>query len=477
MADEIKKSIKIEVDGKDLTALANSIDLFNAKFKNTIIDVNGNTTTLMTNLADSINFLKTSLDQYETNASNKALNRLNIYKQIETVYKAMKDLDPIHDTKVKESAEAINKSINKSTEAYSKQLSDISFLGTLFKPGQAFTMPTLSSITSGAYETIRQSQGARISYLEKVKSSYDPRIEELSKKENLTEAEKTQLSQLQGERSQADAAFQAAKSASVWTAIIASIVQTLIKGVQKTVETFSEISGITLSIKKNFDETVSTSKDLLQSALTANQATSLFSDAASRTRQLIYGLSASQSYAMGQTMSMLGMKSEEDLLFMNSTQAELFNEFMRKYEGFYSKLESSGTLESIQEMQLEFKLMRQEIAMDLLEWLSKNKDTILGAAKSWLKVSEVLLTVLMDIGKFFGSSFSGALSGLGYEAIASSDAVAVSSTLANRTVVQNVTLTMNNSAELANSDNELKTFFNDQGEQLIKQLAIQLGES
>ena len=477
MADEIKKSIKIEVDSRDLTNLANSIDLFNTKIKTTMVDVDGNTTTLMNTVAESINFLKNSLDQYESNANTKALNRLNIYKQIESIYRGMKEMDPSQDLKVKESATAINANITKAQEAYLKQLENISISNSLYKPGAALRIPSVSALIDAGYTSTTQRIGAKQSYLQSISKSYDPRIAELEKKGDLTESEQAQLTELKSKKELADAAFASLGKSATWAGVIASIAQTIVKFVGTIVKTFSEVTGLTFSIKDNFKEITNVSKDLLQSALTANQATSLFSDSASRNRQLTYGLSAAQSYAMSQTMGILNMKSDEDLLFMNATQANLFNEFMQKYENFYTKLESSGTLTQIQEMQLDLKLMRQEIAIDLIEWISKNKDSIINAAKTFLKLSEVLLTALVKIGEFFGAFTASSITGVGYGAIASSDAVATSSSLSNRTVIQNVNLTMNNSAELANSDNELKSFFNDQGEQLIKQLSLQLGES
>ena len=142
-------------------------------------------------------------------------------------------------------------------------------------------------------------------------------------------------------------------------------------------------------------------------------------------------------------------------------------------------MDSSGLLQQVQEMQLDLKVFKQEVAMELLQWFAKNKDSIMTSVRGWLQISKALLQVLIKIGEFFGIATTGGalLAATGTDSIVSSDTVATAASVASGPKITNVTLNMNNSAELANSDSDLRSFFNDQGDELIRQLSLQLGDN
>lgn len=150
--------------------------------------------------------------------------------------------------------------------------------------------------------------------------------------------------------------------------------------------------------------------------------TSLFTNSSARTNQMKYGLSSSSNYAMMQTMSLLGMSSDEDLMYMNSNQREMFTALTNYYKARYNQLSKSGALETLQKAQIDFQIFKQEMSYKFLNWFSKNQDKIMKLITSVMNVMEVTMPILIKImttianvvariGGVFGSSSSSYLEG------------------------------------------------------------------
>ena len=125
--------------------------------------------------------------------------------------------------------------------------------------------------------------------------------------------------------------------------------------------------------------------------------TSLITNAAAREQQLKYGLSSSQNYAFTKAKEMLNIQSDEDLMYMNADQRERLLAYMEQYSRFYDELESSGTLQSIQEMQLEFQELKEELAMEFLSWVAENKETIMAVIKGGFEFIKFIANAIMAI--------------------------------------------------------------------------------
>lgn len=160
-------------------------------------------------------------------------------------------------------------------------------------------------------------------------------------------------------------------------------------------------SGIVSNIKEMMSE---------KGVASYNMGTSLFTNAQARQMSMKYGLGAGQTYALDQSMKMLGMQSDEDLMYMNTAQKAKFNELMTKYSAWYDKMESSGFLQNVQEAQLELKMFKQEVAMKFMNWFAQNKDTIMAVVKGTLKVLEVLANAIFSVLKIFGVGSSASTS-------------------------------------------------------------------
>lgn len=151
--------------------------------------------------------------------------------------------------------------------------------------------------------------------------------------------------------------------------------------------------------------------------------TSLFTNSSARTNQMKYGLSSSSNYAMMQTMSLLGMSSDDDLMYMNSNQREMFTALTNYYKARYNQLSRSGALQTLQKAQIDFQIFKQEMSYKFLNWFAKNQDKIMKLITSVMNVMEVTMPILIKImttianvvsriGGVFGSSSSSYLEGV-----------------------------------------------------------------
>ena len=64
-------------------------------------------------------------------------------------------------------------------------------------------------------------------------------------------------------------------------------------------------------------------------------------------------------------------------------------------------MESSGVLKNIQEMQLQFQELKQQLGMELLSWLAANKETIMVCVKGIFEVIKQVANFVMAIASWF----------------------------------------------------------------------------
>lgn len=190
-----------------------------------------------------------------------------------------------------------------------------------------------------------------------------------------------------------------------------------------------------------------------------DMSSSLFTNREAREMSMRYGLSSGQTYALKNTMGMLNM-SEEDLMWMNEAQKEKFNQMMDKYNTFYDEMKASGAMESVQEAQLEIKMLKEDIKNKFLTWFASNKEVIIGALNTGVSILKGIGTVIMKIldavsfGRF--SSGSSALS---------TEELNNSSTYNNRNINFNNDITMNNNIS---SEADAKSVNNELSQNVLK---------
>lgn len=199
------------------------------------------------------------------------------------------------------------------------------------------------------------------------------------------------------------------------SSIKSSIVTKVAQTVAVIAKTFNEMSktmfGVSLSIKDAWGDILNYTKqmtDMYKGMATYATGSSLITNADARQTQMKYGLSSAQTYAFTQTSKLLGINGDEDLMYMNQSQKQAFTQYMQKYSSWYEQLMSSGALQDIQQMQLEFAMFKQEMAVELLQFVAQNKDTLLAAAKGVVSILEWVMKLATKIlgGVFGGGSSS-----------------------------------------------------------------------
>lgn len=227
---------------------------------------------------------------------------------------------------------------------------------------------------------------------------------------------------------------------------------------QGTVNTFTKLAksafqALGMDITSIMSSVGQTIKDVLSETGIASYdtANSLFTNASAREQQMKYGLSSESNYALTKTMSMLGMKNDDDLMYMNENQKQAFNDIMEKYKTWYSQLESTGAMEKIQQAQLDFKMFKEELSYKFLGWFAEHKDQIFTAIEFIMnvvfKIAEVVMNILNALPFTKGMTSS----------LTSSDS-SLTNNYSNKNVSINVNTTNNATANLQNKS-EMDNFF------------------
>lgn len=259
----------------------------------------------------------------------------------------------------------------------------------------------------------------------------------------------------------------------------AGIITTLTNGFGKFNSTLYALTGISVKVSDVFKNILGDMSNFIKAASTSDFGTSLITSSSSRSQQLRYGLTGAQNFALSQTMSMLGISGEEDLMYMNTGQRALFTNYMEKYINWYNEVSSSGVLQDIQLMQLDFKMFRQELAMDLLNWISQNKDTIMDAVKATISAAKWIAEILLNIIKFFGNIGTGLFGGSSSVSIDSANATMTSDRLlsgySSTNNSKSVSISMSNTISGSGDVNSIREELNNFGDRLVKETSLALG--
>ena len=257
------------------------------------------------------------------------------------------------------------------------------------------------------------------------------------------------------------------------------VITTLTNGFRKFNSTLYALTGISVKVSDVFKNILGDMSNFIKAASTSDFGTSLIASSSSRSQQLRYGLTGAQNFALSQTMSMLGISGEEDLMYMNTGQRSLFTSYMEKYINWYNEVSSSGVLQDIQLMQLDFKMFRQELAMDLLNWISQNKDTIMDAVKATISAAKWIAEILLNIIKFFGNIGTGLFGGSSSVSIDSANATMTSDRLlsgySSTNNSKSVSISMSNTISGSGDVNSIREELNNFGDRLVKETSLALG--
>lgn len=159
----------------------------------------------------------------------------------------------------------------------------------------------------------------------------------------------------------------------------------------------STMSGIAASFLKNLADVFSNAWKEAEEMLEFSQ----LSNARTRELSFQYGFTGSQAYGYTQAMQMVGLESEEDLMYANQQELAQFREAFDKYTTKYEELYDSGFFETMQEYQYEMEDFKQEMQLEVVGFFMDNKTTIMNGMKALMSMAEGVLSIVGPILDFF----------------------------------------------------------------------------
>lgn len=226
-------------------------------------------------------------------------------------------------------------------------------------------------------------------HIENLSKEYEENLPELLKlesKKRLSKSDKVRKEEL--EKEQADIKKRIKTSA-------------VLQGTLNTVAQAAK--ALSKPLKQLTTDVLNTARSmlLLQSGVATYSSSSVIANTAARETKLRFGMTSAQAYGFTTAREMLNIKSNEDLYYMNAQQREKLLAYMDRYSKWYTKMEQSGALENIQNMQLDMQEFKMQVAQDLLQWVADNKDKIIPVLKFALDVLKVIATAILNILNFF----------------------------------------------------------------------------
>lgn len=215
--------------------------------------------------------------------------------------------------------------------------------------------------------------------------------------------------------------------------------------------------------------------DFKTGVATFNTSTSLITNASAREQQLKYGLTSTQNYAFTRAKEMLNIQSDEDLMYMNKEQRDRFLAYMENYSKWYDEMAASGVLNNIQELQLEFNELKNELAMDFLSWVAANKEELMIAVRGIFEFIKVIAKIVLDIVNFI-TRLSGGRGNYGLADLGpSSDNINNTSNNIKNTTININANTTNNATGILGSQEAFDQYNENNWSNLAKQIVEVIG--
>lgn len=156
---------------------------------------------------------------------------------------------------------------------------------------------------------------------------------------------------------------------------------------------FDSLNDILKSALESLGSLLASGFDELENILNFSQ----LSDANTRDLMMRYGFSNNEAYGYAKAMSALGFESEEDLMYANQQELELFRKSFEKYSGKYNELYSSGMFDSMQEFNTQMEEFKEDVKLEVVDFFMNNQDTIRAAMKGIISLAEFAITALGKI--------------------------------------------------------------------------------
>ena len=156
---------------------------------------------------------------------------------------------------------------------------------------------------------------------------------------------------------------------------------------------FDSLNDILTSALESLGSLLASGFDELENILNFSQ----LSDANTRDLMMRYGFSNSEAYGYAKAMGALGFESEEDLMYANQLELQLFRKSFEKYSGKYNELYNSGMFDSMQEFNTQMEEFKEDVKLEVVDFFMNNQDTIRAAMKGIISLAEFAITALGKI--------------------------------------------------------------------------------
>ena len=180
-------------------------------------------------------------------------------------------------------------------------------------------------------------------------------------------------------------------------------VKTQVKLTQKMFNDFqslkeSFVTHFLAGLKSIFTEGIGELRYLVDSSRLSSQAT--------REQMFQYGFSFAQSYGFSQAKSLMGIDSEEDLVYMDETERKKFFQLFNKYTEKYNELYDKGFYDDLREFEIEKEEFFQDVRLEIVTFFINNKDLIRDGMNGLLEIMKVVTKILAAVTSLFGQDHS-----------------------------------------------------------------------
>lgn len=124
-----------------------------------------------------------------------------------------------------------------------------------------------------------------------------------------------------------------------------------------------------------------------------------------REQAFTYGFNAAQNYAFSKASDLLGVSSEEDLMFLEPNQRAKFQEKFIEYSERYTKLYDSGFFNTLQDFTWEWQEFKEDLQYELIDFFMTNKDLLKTLMVTGMNVLQEILNVVGAINDSIGVAF------------------------------------------------------------------------
>lgn len=160
----------------------------------------------------------------------------------------------------------------------------------------------------------------------------------------------------------------------------------------------SFVTSFLKGLKTIFNEGIDELNNLVASSRLSNQAT--------REQMFQYGFNFAQSYGFSQAKSLMGIESEEDLVYMDENERKKFFQLFNKYTEKYNELYDKGFYDDLREFEIGKEEFFQDIRLEIVTFFVNNKDLIRDGMKGLLEIMKVVTKILAAVTSLFAEDHS-----------------------------------------------------------------------